>query len=397
MLFEAALISDNFVLLSLLLMIPAILFYLAEHPITKGFFKVVPLLLFAYFIPTTLSSLGVIPHTAPLYSAIKTYILPACLILLTLSADLRAIIKLGPKALIMFFTGTFGVLIGGVISYLLFHSYLPDDIWKGMGALCGSWIGGGANFLAVGESIGTSDSIMGAMAIVDVVIGSSWMGLLMFFAAESDKIDKALGADNSAIEELKQTVVTFQSKTTRVTTTTDLMLLFTIAFLGTSIAFVLGSLLPPVGDIISHNTWKIMIATAFGIALSFTRARNLEGAGASKLGTVMLYLLIGVIGASAQFGEVMKHPILILMGAVWIVIHLIVMCVMMRILRAPFFLTAVGSQANIGAAASAPIVASAFHPALAPVGVLLGILGYIVGTYAALLFAQGMQLLSRLV
>jgi uncharacterized membrane protein len=262
-----------------------------------------------------------------------------------------------------------------------------------MAALAGSWIGGGANFIAIGKSVGTTDAMLGLMVVVDVLVANIWTGILLFMAGRYKSIDKKLKADNSMIEELKDKVVNFQKKTNRVSTTTEYMVIMALAFGGAWIAYLVGNMLPEFGDIISHTTWKIILITTFGVIFSFTKIRNLEGAGASKLGTVMLYLLIGVIGAAADLKEVVQYPYLFAMGIVWILVHVIIMLTVMKLIKAPLFFMAVGSQANIGGAASAPIVASAFHPALATVGVMLGIAGYVVGTYAALICASLLQMI----
>ena len=392
---EGVLIKDQFGLLAILMIIPAIIFTINNH--TKWgakFFGIVPPLVFAYFIPTILTSLGVIPDASPIYSQIKKFVLPASLLLLTLAIDIRGILKLGSKALIMFLTGTLGIVIGGPISLLIFKNALPPEIWKGMAALAGSWIGGGANFIAIGQSVGTPESMMGVMVIVDVLAANILTGILFFLAGRSERIDARLGADNSAIHELRDKVVNFQKKTNRIATATDYFVMLALAFGGSYIAYLLGNALPNIGDIISHSTWKVIIITTMGVALSFTPIKNYEGAGASKLGTVMLYMLIGVIGASANLKAVMEYPALFGMGMTWLAIHLLILFIVMKLIKAPLFFMAVGSQANVGGAASAPIVASAFHPALASVGVMLGIAGYVLGTYAALLCAKLLLLVS---
>ena len=390
---DTAFINNSFGLLAVLLVIPAIIFMVDSHKIYGRIFRFIPPLVFAYFIPTILTALGIIPSDALIYKQIKTFVLPASLLLLTLAVDIKGIIKLGSKAVIMFFSGTIGVIIGGPIALLIFKNQLPDEIWKGMAALAGSWIGGGANFIAIGKSVGATDAMLGLMVVVDVLVANIWTGILLFLAGRYKAIDKRLNADNSMIEELKNKVVQFQNKTNRVATTTDYMIIMALAFGGAWLAFLLGEALPEFGDIISHTTWKIIIITTLGVIFSFTKVRNLEGAGASKLGTVMLYLLIGVIGAAADLREVVKYPYLFAMGLTWISIHIIIMLTVMKLIKAPLFFMAVASQANIGGAASAPIVASAFHPALATVGVMLGIAGYVVGTYAALICASLLRII----
>jgi uncharacterized membrane protein len=384
---EPVLIQNPFALLAVLLIIPAVIFTINSHPRYGRIFRIIPPLVFAYFIPTILTALRIIPSSSPIYSQIKTFVLPASLLLLTLAVDIKGILRLGSKAVIMFLTGTLGIVIGGPIALFLFKSQLPPDIWKGMAALAGSWIGGGANFIAIGKSVGATDAMLGLM------VASIWTGVLLYMAGRYSKIDKWLKADNSMIEELKDKVVEFQEKTNRVATTTDYMVMFALAIGGAWIAYLLANILPELGDIISHTTWKVILITTFGVAFSFTKVRNYEGAGASKLGTVMLYLLIGVIGANADLRQVVQYPYLFAMGVAWILVHVIIMLSVMKLIKAPLFFMAVGSQANVGGAASAPIVASAFHPALATVGVMLGIAGYVVGTYAALICATVLRLI----
>jgi len=387
-------INDAYGLLAVLVLVPASLFYLAENTFMKAFFQRVPVLVFAYLVPSLLVMAGVIPADAPIYGDIMRFVLPASLLLLTLSIDLKGIYRLGPKALIMFFSATAGIIIGGPIALMIFGDYLPDDIWKGFAALAGSWTGGGVNFVAVGVSVGASETLLGMMVIVDVVVAYTWTALLMFFASKYKHIDRMHGADNHMVEELRERVETFQKSTARISTTSDFMVLIGVAFAAAWLARQLGLWLPPIGGIFDSFAWMIVIVTAFGVILSFTPFRQYEGAGASKLGTLMLYMLIGVIGVKADFTKIAEYPMLIAAGATWLLVHIIVLYIVMRFTRAPLFFMAVGSQANVGGVASAPIVASAFHPALATVGVLLGVAGYVVGTYAGLLTAYLMQLIA---
>ena len=389
-----ALITDTYGLLAVLILIPAALFYLAENTPLKAFFQKVPVLVFAYIVPSLFVAAGIIPSEAPLYGHIMGFVLPASLLLLTLSIDLKGIYNLGPKALLLFFSATAGIIIGGPIALFIFQSYLPDDIWQGFAALAGSWTGGGVNFVAVGVAVGATESMLGMMVIVDVVVAYTWTGLLMFFASRYKKIDASNKADNSMVEDLRLKVEKFQEDTARVSTTSDFMVLIGVAFGAAWLARQLGGWMPEIGGIFDSFAWMIVLVTGFGVILSFTPFRKYEGAGASKLGTLMLYMLIGVIGVKADFTLIAEYPMLIAAGATWLLIHIIIIYLVMRFTKAPLFFMAVGSQANVGGVASAPIVASAFHPALATVGVLLGVAGYVVGTYAGLLTAFLLRLVA---
>jgi len=381
-------------LAAILLIIPAILFWLNENTRASAVFARVPILIFAYFVPTILSNLGLIPRSSEVYGWVMAFILPASLLLLTISVDLKGVLRLGPNALILFVAGTAGIVIGGPIALLLYEPWLPEGIWMGMAALAGSWIGGGVNFIAIGKSVGATENMLGMMVFVDVMVGYTWTGILMFLAGKSEAFDKKSGADTSSIDDLKERVMTFQKKTERVSSTSDFMVLLAVAVGGSWLAHEASLVLPPIGDFIGAFSWKVIIITTAGIALSFTAFRNYEGAGASKMGTVFLYMLIGTIGAGADVSKIFEYPMLLAMAATWMAIHAAILFTVLYFLKAPLFFLAVGSQANVGGVASAPVVASVFHPALASVGVLLGVLGYVMGTYAGLLTAWLLRLIG---
>ncbi len=384
-------IQHPMAILAVLLTVLALLFMINRHPVLGKIFKVVPLLVFAYFVPTILSNTGLIPLVSPLYEFIMQWLLPASLVLLTLSVDVKAIIGLGRNTIILFLVGTLTIVLGGPLAYLLLGWLTPTDlgveVWKGLAALSGSWIGGGANFIAIGKSVGVLDSTLSMMVVVDVAVASIWMAILLFFAGRNQEMDARIGADRTAIDTVKKKVEQFQAEVNRPTNLADLLKMLAIAIGGTAVAQALGQVLPEIGNIVSKFTWVVIFVTTLGLIISFTSLRDLEGAGASSVGSVFLYLLVATIGAKAEFARVVEVPSLVVIGAVWLALHALFILLTRWKLRAPIFFAAVGSQANVGGAASAPIVASAFHPALAPVGVLLGIFGYVLGTYAGLICA----------
>lgn len=391
-------ITDNYSVMAVLLAILAALFAMNRHPTMHRVFKVIPLLVFCYFVPTVFSNLGIIPIASPAYDAIKKQLLPASLVLLVLSVDIPAILRLGKNALVLFLTATISIVVGGPLALLLCKGLIPDAMgeqaWKGLAALSGSWIGGGANFVAIGESVGANANTMSMMVVVDVAIAEIWMIALLVFAGREKKMDEKMGADRSSIDEVRNKIEAFEKEVAKPTTLPDLLLMLAIAFGTTVIATALSGVLPPIGDIVKGFTWVVLIVTSVAVVLSFTKVRNLEGAGASKMGSVFLYLLVASIGAHAQFSKVFEVPALVLVGAIWMAFHIIVLFIMRRLTKAPIFFLAVGSKANVGGAASAPILASAFHPSLAPVGVLLAVGGYVLGTYAGLLCAALLELVG---
>jgi uncharacterized membrane protein len=346
-------------------------------------------------------------------------LLPAALVLMTLSIDLKAVFNLGPKALIMFFTGTIGIIIGGPIAVFLISMVSPetvggagpDAVWRGLATLAGSWIGGGANQTAMLEVYGYNQKLYGGMVFVDIVVANIWMALLLIGIGRSEKIDKWLGSDTSAIETLKNKVSKFSKEVSRNPSLTDLMILVAIAFGSVSIAHFFAGHLSNIFEntvagfesqslknmfsfLESQFFWMISIATLIAIILSFTKARNYEGAGASKIGSVFIYILVASIGMKMDLTLIFDNLGLVAIGLVWMSIHAILLIIVAKIIKAPYFFLAVGSQANVGGAASAPIVAAAFHPSLATVGVILAVFGYAVGTIGAIVTTILMQMVA---
>ncbi len=384
----------------------AVVFWSTTQSWTQRFYRIIPSIALIYYLPTFATTFGLLPSSSPVYVWMKDYLLPFSLFILMVTTDLPSILKIGPKAIAMMAFGTLGVVIGGPVALLIFKQWVPPDTWKGLAALSGSWIGGGANFAAIKESVGAPDSIIGPIIIVDTAVGYTWMGVLLFLANHQKIIDRWNRADSGVLEDLNRRLKDFQESRMKPITLPDASAVIAVGILGAVICQYLAGLLfdltnplllenlPTVASIFSKFTWTVILISTLGILLSFTRLRNIEASGASKLGYAALYLFLTSIGAKADLAGIAAAPILLLVGAVWILFHTSFLVIGARLIRAPLFLLAVGSQANIGGAASAPIVAAAYFEAMAPVGLLMGIFGYILGNYAGLLCAYLLQLVG---
>ena len=415
---NTTLFTNDAIVFGLLMLALGFVFYTSSQKegFWKKFYSVVPALLMCYLIPAIFNSLGLIDdETSQLYFVASRYLLPAALVLMTLSIDLKAIFNLGPKALIMFFAGTIGIIFGGPIAILIVSAVSPetvggvgpDAIWRGLSTIAGSWIGGGANQAAMLEIYEYNPDLYGGMVLVDIVVANLWMAVILMGIGKNQSIDNWLKADNSAIEKLKVKVSSYAESVTRIPTLPDFMILLALAFGAVGIAHWgadnISNYLLANFEVFSDNKsalssfssqffWMITIATAIGIIFSFTRFKSYEGAGASKIGSIFIYILVATIGMKMDLTMVFDNPGLIAIGLVWILIHVIVLLVTAKLIKAPYFFLAVGSQANVGGAASAPVVAAAFHPSLATVGVLLAVFGYVVGTYGEILCTILMQI-----
>ena len=396
------LVTNDAVVLGMLAAILGMVFWTAARPSGpwKKFYSYVPALLLCYLIPAILNTLGVIDGSvSKLYPIARDYLLPSALVLLCIAIDFGAIARLGPKAIIMFLTGTAGIMLGAIASFEIMRVIHPETVagetWRGMTTITGAWIGGGANQAAMKEVFEVDANVFGQFVAVDVLVANVWTAVLLFMTGRAQAFDRWTGADLSAINALKTQMETFHAANARMPTLTDVMVILAVGLGVTGLSHALtGPVLDWIGgmpaewrlqdySLTSSFFWMVVFATTFGLLLSLTRARKLEGAGASTIGSAMLYILVATIGMQMDLNALLDRPWLFLLGLIWIAVHGGLLLLVAKLIRAPLFFLAVGSQANVGGAASAPVVASAFHPSLAPVGVLLAVLGYALGTYGA--------------
>lgn len=409
------LLTNDAVIFGLLMTILALIFYTSSssQPFWQKFYSVIPALLLCYFIPSLLNTFNIVDgESSSLYFVASRFLLPAALVLLTISVDFKGILRLGPKALIMFLAGTFGIVVGGPVAMYVVSLFdadivAGDQVWRGLSTIAGSWIGGGANQAAMLEIFGADPDTFSTMVTVDVIVANIWMAILLFGAGRSKKVDKMFRANASAIEEVQKRIEDYRLSVSQMPTLTTTMQVLGVGFGITGLSHLLSDIIAPwVAEnapqleelsLTSGFFWMVVLATTFGLGLSFTKVRELEGVGASRFGSVFIYILVATIGMQMDVTSIADNPGLFAVGLVWMLVHVTILLGVGKIIKAPFFFTAVGSQANVGGAASAPVVASAFHDSLAPVGVLLAVLGYALGTYAAYICGLLMQWMSGVI
>jgi uncharacterized membrane protein len=379
-------IHDPFLIIVILLAIEVLVLFLSQHERTRGWFNFIPPVFWIYFLPMLAATAGVLDPGAPVLSMITTYLLPASLFLLLVVIDLKAIIQLGGMALAMFFIGSAGIMAGTVVSFCLFKNMVGAEFWAGFGALSASWTGGSANMIAVKEALAVPDRVFAPMVIVDTVVPYVWMGMLIACVGVQAGFDRWNRSDRKVVDDLarraKVDVVTVRL------TPGGVVSVLAFAIVGSLLAKDIGTRLPVVKDIVSPYAWTIIVVSMLGILLSLTSVRRIEKAGASKIGYYILYFVLTAIGAKASISNVGSAFILIAAGFLIIFVHAGFLLAGASLLRAPLFLVAAASQANVGGVASAPVVAAVYEPGLASVGLLLAILGNIVGTYFGILCGQ---------
>ncbi len=381
-------ICNPIALIIVLLSIECLVLYLANHKKFFKYFNILPSVFWIYFLPMLASSFGLIDSHAAIYSKITTYLLPMALFLLLMTVDIKAIVRLGPPALGMFFIGTFGIMLGMVVVFILFKNIIGSQFWSGFAALAGSWTGGSANMIAVKEAIGVPDEIYLPMVIVDTIVPYVWMALMVACVGLTPHFDRWNKSDTTILDDLNKRIKNVSPIKINKLNLQSILGLGLMALMGGLGSIYLSHFLPEIKGIISTYAWTIIIVSCFGILLSMTPVRKLEVHGTNKIGYFILYFVLTSIGAKASVNHLGTAVILIGAGFLVVLIHALILLIGARLMRAPLFLAVVASQANVGGVASAPLVAEIYQKGFASVGLLLAILGNIEGTMVGLAVGQ---------
>jgi len=381
-------ISHPLLIVLVLAAIEALVLHLSRHERTARLFDYLPAVFWIYFLPMVAATSGLLATASPVYGLITTWLLPASLVLLLLPVDLAAILRLGPTALAMFFIGAVGIVAGTVLSFALFKPLVGAQFWSGFGALSASWTGGSANMIAVKEALAVPDVVFAPMVIVDTVVPYLWMGCMIALVGLQQAFDRWTRADRAVLDRLGERAAEHLATSVGRRTPAGIAVALAVAAAGSGGAHLAARHLPRLGEAVTGYTWTIMLVTLVGILLSLTPVRRLERSGASRTGYDLLYFVLTAIGAMASVASIGSALVLIAAGLLIVAVHAVVTLAGARLLRAPMFLAAAASQANIGGVASAPVVAEVYHPGLSSVGLLLAILGNIVGTWLGIACAQ---------
>ncbi|KZN49762.1 DUF819 family protein [Pseudoalteromonas luteoviolacea] len=384
-------IQDGFAFIAFLMFVSSIVIWGEDKYKNGSFFKYVPAVIIIYFSAMVMSTLGVWEMTDSVKQArgeVKTAILPAMIFLMLLRADLRDIVKLGPKLLGTFFAATLSIVLGFIVSFALFQSYLNDNAALTFGALAGSWIGGTQNMVAVQQSLGLNDAGMGYTLLIDSIDYAMWIMFLLALVPFAHKFNAWTKADTSTLDELQKKLTLSNDKIRKETTFPDMMLLLGSAFGLSALAIYISGLLPH-NAVLTSTTWSIMIVTIVGVICAMTPLGKLPGS--PQLSNVLLYTLVGLIAANADFAELTQAPAYILAGFVILLIHGVILTVIAKIFKLDLFTCGIASLANIGGVASSPVLAAAYSQTLVPVAILMALMGVIIGTGAGIGVAMLLQ------
>jgi len=379
-------IESGFAFVAALLFIAAVIVQLDKK--FRTFFEYVPGIVVLYFLVMTLSTLGFWKQTDEInfyYNQLKNNILPAMIFLMLLHCDLKKILKLGPRMLLGFFSASFTIATGFIVVYFLFKGHFEPHTWKTFAALCGSWMGGTGNMAAIQLALGVADSQMGYTLIMDSVNYAVWVMLLLMAVPYARHFNNWTKADTSQIDAVGASLMSEKTDQPLPTTFHDLILLLGTSFMVAAVSQYVAPMLPT-SSFVSTYSWVVLIATAAGIIAALTPLGKTSGI--SMLASLMLYLIVALIGSRANFAELSQAPFYIFCGFLILVIHAVLLALIARIFKLDLFTCGVASLANIGGVASAPILAAAYSEVLVPVGVLMSMVGYVIGTGGGLLVGK---------
>ncbi len=364
-------------------------FFWLEKRTQWTLFQYLPPLIFIYLVPVILSNAGVVPTKSDTYTWMKNLMLPMMLVLLLLNVNVGAAVRVLGRGVGVMLFGTLGVVIGAPIGLLIARRWLGPDAWKAFGTLAGSWIGGTGNMAAVGEMVDASGADIGLAVFGDAVIYLVWLPILLSSKKLASWFASYTGVDEARVQRMEAAAAAEYAEPKTVKTS-DFLCLLSIALLTTWVADLSSSRLPEIEPYLSASTWKILLVTSIGIGLSFTGLRKV--AGSQELGMALVYLYVARMGAVADLSEVADQAVPFVAGAmVWIFIHGAFCLLGAKLLRVDVHTAAIASAANIGGAASAPIVALHHKESLVPASILMALIGYAVGNFAA----YGAALLCR--
>jgi uncharacterized membrane protein len=385
-------ITDPFAYLALLILLCAGIVYTEKRSGHK-LFEYLPSIVILYFTVMLLSTFGVWQKSAEItaiYKTLKTTLLPAMIFLMLLTADMREILKLGRKMILTFLLASVSIAIGFIGMYALFHQAFGPESWKPFAALSGSWIGGTGNMVAIQGALELPDSDMGYALLIDSIDYAIWVMILLAMVPFAARFNHWTGADTSLIDDVGERLA--EKEASRGRTTPKSLLILMGAALGISALSHYTADLLPTTSFLTHTTWAVIVATLAGIIGAMTPIARLGGA--SQLGTAILYLIVALIASRASFAELTQAPLYITAGFVIIAIHLMIMVIFAKLFRLDLFSLGVASLANIGGVASAPILASAYSKALIPIGVLMAMMGYILGTFGGLMVGKVLEMIA---
>ena len=386
-------ITNGFTYVAVLLLLAGILVTLEKKTGWK-FFKFIPAVVLLYLLSMVLCTLGVwdMEATKPAYSALKNSMTYAMIFTMLLRCDIRKIIKLGPKMLLGFFTASVTIMFSFVVGFVIMKGFIGPDAWMGLGALCGSWLGGSGNMVAVQTALDISEADMGYALVIDSIDYSLWVVFLLWAIQLAPKFNKWTKADTKRLDVVSSKLAEDAKLNTSTITFQSLILLIGTALVVSAVGQNVGNFLNGLMPFLDKATWTVLFITVMGLLGAVSPLGKV--AGSAEISNLLLYTVIALLASRASLLELADAPAWILTGFIILGIHGVLLLLFSKLFKLDMFTAAVASLANIGGTASAPVLAGAYSGSLVPVGILMALLGYVIGTPCGILVANLMRMLA---
>lgn len=386
-------ITNGFTYVAVLLLLAGILVTMEKKTGWK-FFKFIPAVVLLYLLSMVLCTLGVwdMEATKPAYSALKNSMTYAMIFTMLLRCDIRKIIKLGPKMLLGFFTASVTIMFSFVVGFVIMKGFIGPDAWMGLGALCGSWLGGSGNMVAVQTALDISEADMGYALVIDSIDYSLWVVFLLWAIQLAPKFNKWTKADTKRLDEVSTKLAEDAKLNTSTITFQNLILLIGTALVVSAVGQNVGNFLNGLMPFLDKATWTVLFITVMGLLGAVSPLGKV--AGSAEISNLLLYTVIALLASRASLLELADAPAWILTGFIILGIHGVLLLLFSKLFKLDMFTAAVASLANIGGTASAPVLAGAYSGSLVPVGILMALLGYVIGTPCGILVANLMRMLA---
>ncbi|WP_312103343.1 DUF819 family protein [Pygmaiobacter massiliensis] len=392
-------ITNGFTYIAFLMFLAGALLAAEKYTRWKGF-EYVPPLVWIYVLNMIFCTMGMYQSEAcsAVYSALKNNLLYAMIFVMLLRCDFRKLAKLGGRMLAIFLGGAASILIGFIVAFVIFKGTLGggETIWGAMAALCASWIGGSANMAAMQAAFPVDPGAYGCALAVDTVYYSLWIALLLIAVRFSGKWDKAVKADTTKLQAVADAANAEVAKDKKKATSADWIFLIGLSLIVSALSqwvgATLSSALSSVGvSVFDKGTLTTVFVTVLGLVCALTPLGKLPAV--EELSNVYLYAVVSLLASTATLVDLISAPMWIVAGLFVLVIHTLAMFLLAKAFHWDLCMVSTASLANIGGSASAPIVASAYDPSYAGIGVLMGVFGAAIGNFCGLAAGYIMQAL----
>lgn len=389
-------IKDGFTYIALLVFLSGFIVSLPKiftSDKAKKIFKVLSPVTLIYLGLMILCTLKIwdLSATQSAYSSLRNPLLYTMIFLMLLRCDMKKIIKLGPKMLIGFFAASISISLGFVVSFAIFKNFLGVDAYKALGALCGSWMGGTGNMLAIQSIYEVSETNMVFALVTDSVIGSVYVMFLLWAIGEHALFNSWTKANTNAIDEVGNLLALESEKTNKMPLVwQNILFLIGSGLFISALSLKVGSLFASMMPFFDKTTWTVLVISLFGVLLALTPLGKLRGI--EEVSNCLLYSVIALVASRADLSSMVEAPMWIVTGFVIMLVHVLIMILLAKLLKMDMFTCCVASLANVGGTATAPVLAGAYSSALVPVAIVMALLGYIVGTGGGLITTYLMSL-----